>query len=554
MTFDAPVVLALAPLVGGAVWFAAAWARRARIRRAALWSEETVRRALAAGRLGPTALSISAFLGVVALAGPRWGEERIVAETRGLSLVIAVDISRSMLAEDVRPNRLGRALREARRLVQDLDGDRVGLVAFAGSSYILSPLSIDGSALTLYLDALDPEVASEGGTGLAPALRQGGELLRAGSDLADRVLVVFTDGEAHDTLSAIVAQAQRLQAGGVHLILVAEGGRAGARIPVRDERGALHGWQKDEAGNVIETSRRDDVLGAVADAAQGTLIAADLPDQAGAARDLVASYKRARASETRTERGRPRAWLPLMLATLLLVVQAASRRTAALIGLTLCSLVPARAAAQQARHRRTPAEQAWDSGDLARARDAYVAELARRGTSDTAWYNAGSAALAAGDPETAQPALAHAAASLDPDLRFRALYDLGLLGLRAAAADSANRDAHLSDAERAYREALLLKPRDLAAKWNLELAVRRRRGGSSSQQNQPRAGGGGGPVPPGGGGQGGGTARGGGGQAGGLSQAQADQILRSIGQEELNTRRDRMGHLRQAAEPGVKDW
>ena len=554
MTFDAPVVLALAPLVGGAVWFAAAWARRARIRRAALWSEETVRRALAAGRLGPTALSISAFLGVVALAGPRWGEERIVAETRGLSLVIAVDISRSMLAEDVRPNRLGRALREARRLVQDLDGDRVGLVAFAGSSYILSPLSIDGSALTLYLDALDPEVASEGGTGLAPALRQGGELLRAGSDLADRVLVVFTDGEAHDTLAAIVVQAQRLQAAGVHLILVAEGGRAGVRIPVRDERGALLGWQKDDAGNVIETSRRDDVLGAVADAAQGTLIAADLPDQAGAARDLVASYKRARASETRTERGRPRAWLPLMLATLLLVVQAASRRTAALIGLTLCSLVPARAAAQQARHRRTPAEQAWDSGDLARARDAYVAELARRGTNDTAWYNAGSAALAAGDPETAQPALAHAAASLDPDLRFRALYDLGLLGLRAAAADSANRDAHLADAGRAYREALLLKPRDLAAKWNLELAVRRRRGGSSSQQNQPRGGGGGGPVPPGGGGQGGGTARGGGGQAGALSQAQADQILRSIGQEELNTRRDRMGHLRRAAEPGVKDW
>jgi len=553
MTFDAPVVLALAPLVGGAVWFAAAWARRARIRRAALWSEETVRRALAAGRLGPTALSISAFLGVVALAGPRWGEERIVAETRGLSLVIAVDISRSMLAEDVRPNRLGRALREARRLVQDLDGDRVGLVAFAGSSYILSPLSIDGSALTLYLDALDPEVASEGGTGLAPALRQGGELLRAGSDLADRVLVVFTDGEAHDTLAAIVVQAQRLQAAGVHLILVAEGGRAGVRIPVRDERGALLGWQKDDAGNVIETSRRDDVLGAVADAAQGTLIAADLPDQAGAARDLVASYKRARASETRTERGRPRAWLPLMLATLLLVVQAASRRTAALIGLTLCSLVPARAAAQQARHRRTPAEQAWDSGDLARARDAYVAELARRGTNDTAWYNAGSAALAAGDPETAQPALAHAAASLDPDLRFRALYDLGLLGLRAAAADSANGDAHLADAGRAYREALLLKPRDLAAKWNLELAVRRRRGGSSSQQNQPRAGGGDGPVPPGGGGQGGGTARGGG-QAGGLSQAQADQILRSIGQEELNTRRDRMGHLRRAAEPGVKDW
>jgi len=157
MAFDAPVVLAVAPLVGGAVWFAAAWARRVRIRRAALWSEETVRRALGAGRFGPTALAVAAFLGVVALAGPRWGEATIVAETRALSVVMAMDISRSMLAEDASPSRLGRALREGRRLVQDLDGDRVGLLAFAGSSYILSPLSIDGSALTLYLDALDPD-------------------------------------------------------------------------------------------------------------------------------------------------------------------------------------------------------------------------------------------------------------------------------------------------------------------------------------------------------------------------------------------------------------
>ncbi len=548
MTFDAPVVLVLAPLVGGAAWFAAAWARRVRVRRAALWSQETVRQALTAGRLGPTAVSIAVFLGVVALAGPRWGEDRIVAETRGLSAVIAIDISRSMLAEDAVPNRLRRALREARRLVQDLDGDRLGLVAFAGSSYILSPLSVDGSALTLYLDALDPEVASKGGTGLAGALRQGGELLRASSDLADRVLVVFTDGEAHDTLPAVVAEAQRLQTIGVRLILVAEGGRTPTRIPLRDDRGALLGYQKDEDGGVIATSRRDNVLGAVADAAQGTLVAADLPDQAGAIRDLVASYRRARASETRTEQRRPRAWLPLMLAVVLLVAQATSRRTAALLALVL-GVLPARAGAQQPSHPRSDAEKAWDRQDLARARAAYVAELNARKGDDAAWYNAGTAALADSDAETAQASLAHAAASLDPELRFRALYNLGFLALRQATADSAGRDAHLSDAERAYREALLLKPHDRAAKWNLELAVRRRGRGSSRQNSPPPSGGGNGPS-----GGGGGGSRGGGGTAGGLSEAQADQVLRSIGQQELKTRRDRTGQMRHAAEPGVKDW
>ena len=553
MAFDAPVVLAVAPLVGGAVWFAAAWARRVRIRRAALWSEETVRRALGAGRFGPTALAVAAFLGVVALAGPRWGEATIVAETRALSVVMAMDISRSMLAEDASPSRLGRALREGRRLVQDLDGDRVGLLAFAGSSYILSPLSIDGSALTLYLDALDPEVASEGGTGLAGALRQGGELLRASSDLADRVLVVFTDGEAHDSLAAVTEQAQRLHAAGIKLILVAEGGRTPSRIPVRDEHGALLTYQRDEDGRVIQTSRRDDILGAIADAAQGTLVAADLPDQAGAVRDLVASYRRARASEARTEQGKLRAWLPLLGAVVLLVTQAVTRRTAALIGLALWCLRPPPARAQQPARPRTAAERAWDRHDLAGARAAYLAELAARRKDDTAWYNAGTAALADSDAETARGSLTHAAASLDPDVRFRALFNLGLLALREAMTDSAARDVRLADAERAYREALLLRPHDLGAKWNLELAVRHQHGGSSSRSNPP-SGGSGGPQSGGGGGSSRGRAQGGAGVQGGMSPAQADQVLRSIGQQELKTRRDRTGQTRRAAEPGVKDW
>ncbi len=552
MSFDAPIVLALAPVLGGAVWFGATWARRVRLHRAAQWSEKTARSARAAGRWGPTVLSVSAFLGAVALAGPRWGEERIVAETRGLNLAITIDISRSMLAEDASRSRLDRALREARRLVQDLDGDRLGLIAFAGSSYILSPLSIDGSALTLYLAALDPDVASEGGTALGPALRQGGELLRASSELADRVLVVFTDGEAHDSLPLVLEQAQRLASVGVHLILVAEGGRTPAHIPVRDGRGTLLGYQKDDAGKVIETWRRDDVLGAVADAAQGTLVAAELPDQAGAVRDLVASYKRSRASETRSERGRPRAWLPLMAAVALLVGQALARRTAALIGLALLCGIPVRA--QQSSRPRTEAEKAWDRGDLARARVEYLAELGRHNRDDTAWYNAGTAALATGNVEAARASLARAAASLDPDLRFRALYNLGLLALREAVADSANRETHLADAERAYREALLLKPHHLSSKWNLELAVRRK-GGGDVTNTAPPVGGGGGGAPPGRG-AGGSGAAGEGGKSGGsgLTQAQADEILRSIGQEELRTRRDRTGRTRRAGEPGIKDW
>jgi len=543
ITFDAPVVVALAPVVAAAVWSAGAWARRIRLRRAAAWSEATARIARSAGQFGAPALGLAAGLAAVALSGPRWGEERIVTETRGLNLVLAIDISRSMLAEDVKPSRLRRALREARRLVQDLDGDRLGLSAFAGTSYILSPLSVDGSALTLYLDALDPDVASEGGTSLAPALAQGIDLLHASPEIADRVLVMFTDGEAHDSLEQAVQEARRLAGLGIHLILVAEGGKQPTRIPVRDDRGTLVSWQQDESGNQILTSRRDDVLGAIADAAQGTIVAAELPDQAGAVRDLVASYKRATATESRTQHGRPRAWIPLLLAGLVLAAQTFTRRTAALIGLLLC-VVPA----LHAQRPRSPAEKAWDKGDSRAAAAAYLAELKSHGDDDTAWYNTGTAALAAGDPALARAALARAASSLDPDLRFRALYNLGLLGLREAKADSVNREAHLADAERAYREALLLQPHHIRAKWNLELVNRLRGGGGQNTPNPPpppSGGGGGGaaqppPPPPSGG--------------SGMSESQADQVLQSIGQEELRTRRDRTGRTRRAAPAGVKDW
>ena len=544
ITFDAPVVVALSPVVAAAVWAAASWARRSRVRRAAAWSEATARIARSAGRFGAPALGLAAGLAAVALSGPRWGEEQIVTETRGLNLVFAIDISRSMLAEDAKPSRLGRALREARRLVQDLDGDRLGLSAFAGTSYILSPLSVDGTALTLYLDALDPDVASEGGTSLAPALAQGIDLLHASPEIADRVLVMFTDGEAHDSLEQALQEARRLAGLGIHLILVAEGGKQPTKIPVRDDRGTLISWQQDESGTQILTSRRDDVLGAIADAAQGTIVAAELPDQAGAVRDLVASYKRATATESRTQHGRPRAWIPLLLAGLVLAAQTFTRRTAALIGLLLC-IGPT----LQAQRPRSAAEKAWDQRDSRAAAAAYLAELKAHEDDDTAWYNTGTAALAAGDRTLARSTLARAAASLDPELRFRALYNLGLLALLEAKSDTTNREAHLADAERSYREALLLKPFHVRAKWNLELVNRLRRGGGQNQPNSPPppspgGGGGGGaqqpPPPPSGG--------------NGMNESQADQVLRSIGQEELRTRRDRTGRTRRAAPAGVKDW
>jgi Ca-activated chloride channel family protein len=535
--FDFPVLLALSPLVaalvGGLAWFA--WRRR--VRRAAAWEPSLAGRARSGARRGPWLLAGAGLLAAVALAGPRGGRAQVTSTTRSLNVVFAVDISRSMLAEDAAPNRLKRATREVRRLVQDLQGDRLGLIAFAGRSYIMTPLTIDGGAIDLYLDGLDPDLVSEGGTELAPMLAQGRQLLTATSDGADRVLVVFTDGELHDSLGAAVAEARRLGDERVHVVLVAEGGATPVRIPVRDPTGALVEYQKDQDGTVIETARDDKVLQALADAAEGTVVAAALPDQAGAVRDLLAVFKRSTQTGTASATLLPRAWIPLLVALALLVWQLFARRTAALIALAV--LLGAGSADAQ---RPSDAERAYRQGRAAEAWQRFLAEAQRGIASDTSYFNAGTSALQAGKVDEAKKALEEASRSRDPELRYRALYNLGLLNLLVARADPAQRDQGMQAAAQYLQDALLLEPGSARAKWNLELARR---------HPPPPPPNGGGQSPPPQGGQG--TPPPGPPKPSDLSRSQAEQILNSVEREEGMTR-DRHTARTRVGSPRIKDW
>ena len=437
-------------------------------------------------------------------------------------------------------------MREARRLIEDLDGDRLGLIAFAGQSYILAPLTVDGSAIRMYLDALDPDLASSGGSNLRAVLTQGTELLSATTDAADRVLVVFSDGEAHDTLPEIVAQAEVLKDAGVRLILVAEGRPEPTRIPIRDSAGVITEYKQDEEGTVVRTQRRDDVLRAIVDAAEGTLVPSEIPDQAGAVRDLVSAMKRSPSSETRTADLVPRGWIPVLAGALMLILYTLARPGPSLVALAGLMLGAGAVRAQR------PAEGQRDlaAGDPAGAAAAFLAEAARGTARDTAFYNAGTAALEAGRLEVARGALAEAAKSLDPGLRYRALYNLGLVGLLAADADSTRQEELLDDAVDRLRQALLLQPSSARAKWNLELADRRR----PPPPNNGGGGGGGTPPPPSGGGgqqqqqQQGDTRR------QGLSQSQAEQILNSMERRERETRAEQQRRLQAGSAGGVKDW
>jgi len=544
MTFDSPILLGLAPLLGAAVGAVALLARRRRISRAQAWSDDLAKRARASGRWAPLLLALVGLAAGVGLAGPRGGRATVKTETQALSVVLAMDISRSMLAEDTRPSRLDRAASEGRRLVQDLGRDRLGLIAFAGRSYILSPLTLDGGAINLFLDALSPDLASQGGTGLASALAQGAELLNASREAGDRVLVVFTDGEAHDSVSEILAQARALKAQQIRLVLVAEGGTKPVPIPLRDSAGTLTEYKADAAGHTIETRRRDDILQQVADAGEAALVPAELPDQAGAVRDLLAAFQRSPISASSTQDLLPLVWIPALIAALLLAVQTVTRRTAALVGLALVFFA-ARAGAQ----RPVPGSREYAAGRMKEAARMLTGRLSA-GASDTSWYNAGTAQLAAGDYAKARQSLTRAARSLDPDLRYRALYNAGVAALEQVAADTAGRDSLLNAASDYLKDALSLSPSSARAKWNLELAQRRKPpptgGGSRNRQPPPPSGG----QPPPDPSRGQAPPRQG---MPNLSQAQAEQILNSVDREERDTRTRRLGRS-PAETSGVKDW
>lgn len=543
MTFDTPLLLVLAPVVAVGVGFLSVLARRRRIARAAAWSPVLAAASQAGGRSGPLLLALAGLSAAVAVAGPRGGRQTVTTETQALSVVLAMDISRSMLAEDTKPSRLGRAVREARRLVQDMGQDRVGLVAFAGRSYILSPLTLDGAAVTLFLDALSPDIASQGGTGLAAALNQGAELLNASREAGDRVLVVFTDGEALDSLPDVLAAARRLREEQVRVVLVAEGTPTPVQIPLRDSAGTVVEYKVDESGAPVETWRRDDVLQQVADAAEAALVPAELPDQAAAVRDLLAAFQRAPLTSSSTEDLVPLVWIPALIGAVLLAIQTTTRKSAALVGLALVALAwPARA------QRPAPGVRDFQAGRSREAARALVGTLGASAT-DTAWYNAGTALLAAGQPVEARKALEKAAQTVDPDLRYRALYNMGVAALREAQADSTHRDSLFGVAAERLQEALRLVPSSQRAKWNLELAQSRRPppsgGGGSTPKNPPPEGNKppdpspSRPEPPEG--------------IPNLSQAQAEQILNSVSREERDTRSRRIGRAR-SAPAAVKDW
>jgi len=274
-------LLALLPVAVAALWWNRARRQRATERFGRIGTVEP----LIAGRskwwrrTRATLWIVGTALVIVALAGPQYGSRTRVLRKRGIDIVIALDFSKSMLAQDVHPNRIKRAKGELERLLTDLDGDRVGLVAFAGDAMAF-PMTVDYSAVRLFLRDLSPMDMPVGGTAIGKALIASKRLIESSnessSDSRSKVVILLTDGEDHE--GNPIAAAEELKAAGIQIYAVGIGSGSGEPIPSYTADGALIGHMKDEDGQLVMTAlsaENEDTLEEIASITGGTYVRAE---------------------------------------------------------------------------------------------------------------------------------------------------------------------------------------------------------------------------------------------------------------------------------------
>ena len=259
MTFANPQFLYLLAALPLAI-AAAYWGARARrLALARFASPELARRLTggvnARGRTLASALAILALgLSVIALARPQWGESAQIVERRGIQLMIALDVSRSMLAEDVKPTRLDRAKLEIYDLMRQLDGDEIGLALFAGAAFIQFPLTFDHATARTFLDYANPRAIGRQGTDIEEAIRVS---LRGLADdrPSQKAIIIISDGERQEGDAR--AAARDAAESGVVVFTVGVGEPNGAEVPQLDASGNVLGYPND--GAVLSRINEDEL-------------------------------------------------------------------------------------------------------------------------------------------------------------------------------------------------------------------------------------------------------------------------------------------------------
>jgi Ca-activated chloride channel family protein len=439
------------------------------------------------------ALLVLAFAcGVIALAEPRWGYTFEEAKRRGLDVLMAIDTSRSMLSNDVQPNRLTRVKLAAHDLIDALQGDRVGLIAFAGRAFVQAPLTIDYAAAADAVDDLDTNTIPEGGTNISDAIKLAQQTFGK-SAIGNRALVVFTDGEE---LSGDAKQTAKAAAdAGVRIFTIGVGTPEGSLIPVPNTDGGI-AFVKDNKGQVVKSKLDETRLREVAQESGGVYL--HLENGPATIKQLVTDGLskmqsgdiNARMSRRPIERYQwPLGAACLALGGWFLVAERkrVRSRVAVPIGAPVAAFLMLSASDV---HASAPGINEYRSGRYSDALQEFEQTLqshAKSAAADKLQFDRGAAAFKLKDYNKALDSFSQALLSPDTALQSRSHYNLGNTLYERGEAERAD-DKKMTDWRNAlqhYEQTLKIEPQNKEAKENYEFVKNKIDELKRKKQQQP---------------------------------------------------------------------
>ena len=531
-----------------------------------------------------TALACTA----IALLDPKLGTRMEEVTSEGIDVVVALDVSNSMRAEDVGMDRLALARMSVKRLLNQLEGDRVGLVVFAGDAYVQCPITTDHAALQLFLDNAVPELIPTQGTAVGTAIDLSVTCFDAESP-ASKTILVLTDGENHE--DDAVAAAEAAAAAGIEVHAIGMGSPAGAPVPDVDRFGRTRGFKTDASGQPVVSALDEAGLIRIADAGNGTFTRAgkgsvDLNPLLEAWSSLNTAERSSVAFTDYIHRFPVFLFIALgllLLETLLSIAPSPSTSTSSSTSTSLSlsllfsfsflfSLPSPLLHAQTDRDLKgsmVAGTSAYRNGDAAGAAALFGAAKAHSILGPVAAYNEGRALMdttrrapgAEVDPAVgARNAAARRsfqeaiASSKTPEVTSKAWYNIGNTHLY---------EENLPAAAEAFKQALRANPRNEEARHNLALTLRKQEQQQQQQQQQQKQGGGGDQKPQQGGGQGQDQQGKQGPQGqqnapqsgkGKISPEDAERMLENLGREEAGVQARMREQKPAARKPIEKDW
>ena len=431
-------------------------------------------------------LTATVVLAILALARPQLGFTWQEARSRGLDVVVAIDTSRSMLATDVAPNRLRRAQLAAMDLKKLAQGDRLGLVAFAGGAFLQCPLTLDDEAFRQSVEALDVKIIPQGGTAVSEAIAAARGAFKEGNE-NHKVLVLLTDGEDHDGDALDSAKAAAKE--GMRIFTIGVGTPNGEMLRTTDVQGRTE-FIKDGDGNAVKSRLNDTLLRDMAKETGGFYM---LLSGAGTVSTLyergLAPLPKSDLSSQKIKRFHERyQWLlglaiALLLAEMLVperkgakgspVKQAsvldASAKASALLLLLGTMLIPGSGWASA-----RDAMKDYRSGMYETAQAEFERMLQKTPKDARLLFNAGTTALQGGNFSVALDHLNAALSTTDVRLQQRIYYNLGSAQFRVIATveELEKRQEGLEQSLKSFRNALALQTNDVDAKFNVDFVMR----------------------------------------------------------------------------------